>query len=72
VAPMSLITEAMERLSQARSIRDMEGSDAATLQRFEAYMRHYGRMARAELDHRGLRPLSLVHQVEVVDCTPRS
>jgi hypothetical protein len=66
---MSLVAEVMERLAQGQAIRDMKGSDSAALQRFEAFMRHYGRMARAELDKRGVAPFNLVQFVEVVDRT---
>jgi hypothetical protein len=64
---VSMIDEVMERLRQSQAIRDMKAADDEALKWFDVAMRHYARMAREELDRRGVRPMTLIGSVEVFD-----
>jgi hypothetical protein len=66
---VSLIDEVLERLRQGQAMRDLKTVDDEALKWFDVAMRHYGRMAREELDRRGVRPLTLVSSVKVIDRT---
>ena len=51
---VSLIDEVLERLRQSQALRDLKTADDETLKWFDVAMRHYARMAREELDRRGV------------------
>jgi hypothetical protein len=57
----------MAVLCKGENIDDMKRVDGELLRTFKAAMRHYGGYARRELDARGLRPLTLVSTVKVID-----
>jgi hypothetical protein len=62
-----MIEKIREVLGRSQAVVSMKGADDKELQWFEACMRHYAWLAREELERRGVRPLTFVGRVEVID-----